>query len=220
MTTTSWLTHDAAGFFTLWLVIVGGAQIGLFYWQLRYMRKGVDDAAVAAKAAQQSADTARDAFTKLERPYIYIFGATGLEIDLSQEDLFYSLKYSIANYGKTPASITGAYISISVGLLPQEPLPVGVWHNFMVLPILIPGERRNDVEEGLPDKIEIGEAADENSPPHPVPELSDDKAFFLWVKIKYSGPFSEGHETSTCWQWDRKSERLILYGGEEYNYTR
>jgi hypothetical protein len=35
----NWLFHDAAGFFTLWLVIVGGAQVGMFYWQLRYMKQ-------------------------------------------------------------------------------------------------------------------------------------------------------------------------------------
>jgi len=39
-----WVTHDAAGFFTLWLVIVGGVQIGLFYWQLRLIRIAADDA--------------------------------------------------------------------------------------------------------------------------------------------------------------------------------
>jgi hypothetical protein len=31
-----WMTHDAAGFFTLWLVIVGGCQLILFWVQLKY----------------------------------------------------------------------------------------------------------------------------------------------------------------------------------------
>src|SRR5262245_39808985 len=39
-----WLTKDAAGFFTFLLVVVGGVQVGLFYWQLRYMRTGMEDA--------------------------------------------------------------------------------------------------------------------------------------------------------------------------------
>jgi hypothetical protein len=33
----NWITHDATGFFTSWLVIVALGQAGLFVWQLRYM---------------------------------------------------------------------------------------------------------------------------------------------------------------------------------------
>ena len=53
-----------------------------------------------------------------------------------------------------------------------------------------------------------------------VPDLEDGTEFFLWVQIKYHGPFSTGHETSACWKWDRDSSRLILYVDEKYNYTR
>jgi hypothetical protein len=34
-----WIAHDAAGFFTFCLVIVGGCQLGMFLVQLRYIRK-------------------------------------------------------------------------------------------------------------------------------------------------------------------------------------
>src|SRR6266566_7544214 len=37
-----WLTHDAAGFFTLWLVVVGGGQVLLFYVQLKLIREASD----------------------------------------------------------------------------------------------------------------------------------------------------------------------------------
>jgi hypothetical protein len=50
-----WLTKDAAGFFTFVLVIVGIGQLGLFYWQLRYMRAGMHDAKLAAEAAKDAA---------------------------------------------------------------------------------------------------------------------------------------------------------------------
>jgi len=36
-----WITHDAAGFFTLCLVIVGGCQLVMFLVQLRYIRKDI-----------------------------------------------------------------------------------------------------------------------------------------------------------------------------------
>ena len=42
--------------FTLLLAMVASGQIGLFFWQLRLMREGVNDARDAAKAAQTSAD--------------------------------------------------------------------------------------------------------------------------------------------------------------------
>jgi hypothetical protein len=37
----TWLTHDAAGFFTLWLVIVGAGQVGLFLWAVTTNRRNV-----------------------------------------------------------------------------------------------------------------------------------------------------------------------------------
>lgn len=57
----SWLTEDAAGFFTFALVIVGIGQLGLFYWQLRYMREAMTDARMAAEAAKDSAKATQDA---------------------------------------------------------------------------------------------------------------------------------------------------------------
>ena len=73
----NWITHDAAGFFTAWLVIVGFGQAGLFVWQLLYMRQGMKDATMVAQAAQASAETAKEqvALTKmgvidLERAYL------------------------------------------------------------------------------------------------------------------------------------------------------
>lgn len=44
-----WITHDASGFFTAWLVVVGFGQAGLFVWQLFYMRRGMNDAAAESR---------------------------------------------------------------------------------------------------------------------------------------------------------------------------
>jgi hypothetical protein len=59
LTGSAWLTKDAGGFFTFGLVIVGIGQAVLFFFQLSYMRTGMDDAAIAASAAKESADTAK-----------------------------------------------------------------------------------------------------------------------------------------------------------------
>lgn len=74
-----WLTHDAAGFFTFWLVVVGGFQLGLFAWQLWLIRKSLDDTKGAAEAAKDAAgaskaqvELARQEFHSAHRPRIRI----------------------------------------------------------------------------------------------------------------------------------------------------
>jgi hypothetical protein len=168
----------------------------------------------SADAAKEAADAARDQtlnFAKLERPYLYIFNARGLNIDHDQEDPFHFLNYSVANYGKTPALVETASIGINVGVAPKQPDAVVGWHDFLVSPLFVTGERRDNPTESIPDDIGIGEYADENTGPFPVPELEGEDEFFFWIKIKYSGPFSKDHETSACWRWDSNSHRLVLY---------
>ncbi|MBP1064862.1 hypothetical protein JOE51_006329 [Bradyrhizobium japonicum] len=92
LTGSTWLTKDAAGFFTFGLVVVGVLQAALFFVQLRFMRKGMDDATMAAKAAQASAETAKEqvALTKmgiidLERAYLAV-GPTQIIVDFVRSD--------------------------------------------------------------------------------------------------------------------------------------
>ena len=56
----TWLTKDAAGFFTFLLVVVAGAQVALFVWQLWLIRESLDDTKIAAEAAKESADAAKN----------------------------------------------------------------------------------------------------------------------------------------------------------------
>jgi hypothetical protein len=173
------------------------------------------------RVTHRSADIAERAFSDLERPYVYIFGTKGLKRESERFDPYDFLSYSVANFGKTPASLESASLKISVGRSPEAPVAVGLWHNLMVLPILTPNERRDDTEI-VPESISTSQYADEETPPDDsftVPDLEDGTEFFFWVQIKYYGPFSVGHETSACWKWDRDSSRLILYGAEKYNYT-
>jgi hypothetical protein len=66
LTGSTWLTKDAAGFFTFGLAVIGIGQAILFYVQLRYMRKGMADSTTAAKAADLNARAA----VALELPII------------------------------------------------------------------------------------------------------------------------------------------------------
>jgi hypothetical protein len=82
-----WLIHDAAGFFTAVLVVVGAIQLVLFLWQLRLIRTSLDDAKIAAdaaadaaKAASRQAHVAEETLAKIERPYIFVFNVSGLNV--------------------------------------------------------------------------------------------------------------------------------------------
>lgn len=137
----NWITHDAAGFFTLCLVAVGLGQAGLFVWQLRIMRDGIVDARIAAEAAKASAETAREqvAVTKmgvidLERAYLAIGPTqimTGFISGRQKNPSFYAegdplevtAKLFIHNTGRTAATIKRIYGEFS-NILPIGDRPV------------------------------------------------------------------------------------------------
>jgi hypothetical protein len=105
-----WMTHDAAGFFTLWLVVVGGAQLVLFWVQLKYIRQSLNDAKIAANAAKLSADAAKrsaDALPAIERAYVYLDDGISDNIDeivnSDAERIDAIIKFSFKNHGRTPA---------------------------------------------------------------------------------------------------------------------
>lgn len=102
--------HDAAGFFTLWLVIVGGGQLLLFWVQLKYIRKSLNDAKIAADAAKLSADAAKksaDALPAIERAYVYlddgIIDNIKEIVNSDAERIDAIIKFSLKNHGRTPA---------------------------------------------------------------------------------------------------------------------
>jgi len=98
-----WLMHDAAGFFTFLLVIVGGLQLGLFAWQLTLIRKSVTDAEIAARASQeaattakQQAETAEKSFISSQRPWVGIDHISDLPLNVGHEP---SVVLSMKNTG-------------------------------------------------------------------------------------------------------------------------
>jgi hypothetical protein len=137
-----WITHDAAGFFTLLLVLVGLGQAGLFVWQLRYMRKSIEDARLVALAAQAAAETAKEqvAVTKmgivdLERAYLAV-GPTQIKVDyvkrgdpkngkihLRSDPKELRVKLYVHNTGRTGATIKKIFAEFS-NLLPISETPI------------------------------------------------------------------------------------------------
>jgi hypothetical protein len=232
-----WLTKDAAGFFTFLLVVVGGFQVGLFVWQLGLIRESLDDAKKAADAAEGAANAAgkqakiaERALTELERPYVFIFDVK--EFGFDRETSEYFVEYSVANYGKMPAIIEGAYIGFVFSDRAEPPAPplMEDSHTLMTAPILQAGERREKIREYLPTGSTTGaifvdvrfqrpsERTHAVGPVFDVPEGND---YFLRAIIDYRGPSSHGHSTGALWLANYPaSGQLAQRGGDEYNYIK
>jgi hypothetical protein len=129
----NWLTHDAAGFFTLWLVIVGGGQIGLFYWQLRLIKVAADDAKRAGIAAERAAKATEDAVElsrkTAQRQLRAYVGVQSIGFQPTQDAFKIRVKLVIKNFGQTPAFNYQTDIRLTVidsefliALVPHQPI--------------------------------------------------------------------------------------------------
>jgi hypothetical protein len=108
-----WLMNDAAGFFTFLLVLVGMLQLGLFAWQLTLIRKSMTDTRIAADAARDAANAANiqahiaeRTLTELERPWLFIEGATISRREMPGEQLTpnnWYISFRCKNVGRMPA---------------------------------------------------------------------------------------------------------------------
>jgi hypothetical protein len=133
LTGSSWLTKDASGFFTFWLALIGIGQAGLFFIQLRYMRKGMDDATIAAVAAKESADTAKtqaevargtlktmqDTAERQLRAYVFVERAQIVNLidGIGRPEAHVVIK----NYGQTPAYELVNIIGLAIDEYPTPP---------------------------------------------------------------------------------------------------
>jgi hypothetical protein len=123
-----WMTHDAAGFFTLWLVIVGGSQLVLFWVQLSLIRESLTDAKIAADAAKHgaiaardSADTAKLSMVASDRAYVYHNGIGWISHrDTGQNRTFWRIRPMWINGGNTPTRRLRVFIGY---VLRDTPLP-------------------------------------------------------------------------------------------------
>jgi len=186
----NWVTHDAAGFFTFLLVIVGLGQAGLFLWQLRLMRKGFADAKEAAEAAKLSVEVAneslklsRDTTQKQLRAYVFAFDADVFDAGTD------SVRASIAikNSGQTPAYDVKVSIAANAFYVTDDitfhPTPVGPdTKTFVFGP---GGSGRRDI----PLRPIIGEPAS-------VSTVKDGNgALYVWGEILYTDTFGKDQYT-------------------------
>jgi hypothetical protein len=179
-----WLTHDAAGFFTLWLVIVGGFQLGFFYWQLRLIRESLDDAKIAADAARDSAAATRasvelaDRTTKHQlRAYV---GVKESEIRSGDGGNTFAVHIVIINSGETPARQVTHRIAAELQILHGPPLS-------FELPERAPGEwvMVPDIAFTLKRDIAIGGASGTGT------IRTGERTIFTWGRVDYVDIFGK-----------------------------
>src|SRR5580698_10173470 len=196
-----------------WLVIFAGLgvfvallQFFMFWLQWAAMRRGVEDAKEAARAATKQAIVAQSTFESVERPYVFIYGIEWNECDSQEEansapeEIVPFFRYTISSEGKLPAVMDYIGVTINVGTSPAESMELKKWGNIATT-IMRPGvsERFSGMPEpSLYEGSEVyslGEYGDIMR----VPRLAEGTALYVEVLIQYHGPFTKGHETRASW---------------------
>lgn len=112
-------TRYLAGF-TLFLFFVAFGQAILFVWQLVLIRRGANDATIAAKAAQTSAELARSEFIATHRPRLRVYG---FEVDgWDTHGVPLSVLFRAQNVGESPARILR--VEGTIFIAPRNTLPL------------------------------------------------------------------------------------------------
>jgi hypothetical protein len=139
----TWLTKDAAGFFAFISALVVGGQAAMFFIQLRYMRIGMRDATIAAKAARDGAAAATEAARvarNAERPYLTPFTPElrnwTESILESNEFKVMEVHLDIKNIGKGVGFIKGYGIAHEICIDGRQgSVPLTVQEGFSMMPL-------------------------------------------------------------------------------------
>lgn len=184
--------------------------------------KATAAAVLAAREAGRQVDLAEQGFLRLERPYLFVTGIERFANHYSGNAAWAGVGFSIGNHGKIPAIITDS--KAAFGTDKDALIATDRFDELITKPIFSPDETRGRTEYA-PERVKFGPHVDPDRPSSylshsAVPALTENERFFFRFVLRYRGPFSEGHETAVCYEYDRDSGRLVQWGGEEYNYSK
>jgi hypothetical protein len=227
LTTLATIILTAVGVFLIWRTLIHTRVAAVAARDMVEKARKTTVAAVQANAeAKRHADLAEQSFARLERPYIYIYGVSRFEHDF--ESATNCVKYTVANFGKTPATITIMAAGISTfhdG--PTDPLIVDYrddpGHDIISRPVLPPGDVREGIRVDTPHGVEMSGLIQSASGAiegwqNLSPKLAAGEYAFVWIRLQYRGPFGDGYMTGACWRYDKQTNRLVQWGDERYNY--
>ncbi len=161
------------------------------------------DSKRSADAAHTSAKIAETSLVALERPYLYILDICEIRRCLSEKGKIDIVPFSLANYGKVPATITKLFFGI--GTEQSASLTSSVNVNEMtqtiVNKVLAPSEKNEGYQARLgeaspaffsKDKIERGESSGK----------------YFWIEVFYKGIFPTEYRSFACWEYNPTGLRL------------
>jgi hypothetical protein len=195
--------------------------------QLAAAKEAAAAATIQAQSARESIALAKSAFERTERPYVYILDVSPIEYGLEDYsgDYIPFLTYTVANYGKTPATILGVWHDSEEGSLPTTAtMEAESDHPLLVAGFLGAGERREGLKYTFPfgmkwkEHDEPDSSYDQEHPSYMTPVLTDD--LFFMVKISYNGPYSNDHFTCAGWRYDASLNKFVRAAGAEHNYLK
>jgi hypothetical protein len=222
------LAFFTKGLFVATVVLaIATVALGVFaFLQSRDMKASIRVAAKGARAAGEAANAAHAQveltdihFKRLERPYVYIYGVHRFIAGAENA----GAQYTVANFGKTPAQVTVLAAGISFAAEPLDNLIVDYRddpeHPLLVEPVLSPGDMHQRLYLKAPDNLEFGHyQTGAGNVLIDKPRLNPGESAFVWIQISYRGPSGDGYMTSACWRYDGLTDRLVKWGGENYNY--
>jgi hypothetical protein len=207
--------RDPVAVFTLGLVFIGLLQAGIFYQQMRLIRKSLGPAEEAAKAAQAAAEH----IPRVERAYLFItvkaenFGVILNEYtkmtDDNLEERIESLlivHFSIENQGKTPAVIK----SVSAKMFHFKELPAEPGYG---VPLDLPKNRYLGAGCVVDPTIMVDMLAPTYGTVGMV--MRAESAIWFYGCVTYDDIFGKSHEHRFCWRY-RSGYFLPYYRNENY----
>jgi hypothetical protein len=210
--TTDWLlaTYTLLLFLaTLGLMV---ATIGLWYFALRQSRDTRESLAIASRsadAAKASADIARQAFTQLERPYVFVAGI-GRLLQPTERGGNLHVIFGIANLGRSPAFVSDLWAELFV-------LSNPVAANVRVLGFSNTVHKLGDVLAGG-EKMEDIVCFMRPDATRQIEEIRNkDTYLILKVAVLYSDIFGAKHHSNFHWLYDPDRDYFSSYAAAGCN---
>jgi len=193
-----WLEPDAwVAVFTLTLTITTA-----FMWE----------------ATHRAAKVAERALVDLERPYIFIWGISGVQA-LRDDGYKPRIYYNVSNNGKLAARVDDVSIRFGGELNGQFPaLAVQGDHELLQEPIFSSDENRKRLFHAVSDSPLVTRG-NPNTHFGEVPHALAVGTIF-GVVIKYRGPSGEHHETAQCWRSRTSPDGWVEIADSELTYMK
>jgi hypothetical protein len=172
-------------------------------------------AATSAAASAKSADVAERALRGLERPYLFIerIETEGLKWRLAQSDTRPSIRFSVVNFGKTPAILRSLCVRLQAA--PDFPLRLPMARAKRYFTVVEPG-RRLAHRKG----DDFGQVEVEDSEKGATIFGTEMARLVFHGVIQYEDPTGAFHTDRFCLRGNRDGDSFTLEGGATYNWRK